>query len=171
MSIVERRSQDAAGSDRVNVITNAVLLSRRIRELQRRRQGLVAQQEQLRAQLPDWALEPLRLVGMTTEEIRSLVNEWSVAEAESGLDTIEQQLDEVDRQIEDLEKVLAGTASASLDEIEAVLSLAVTRFREIFATNPDDVFYDHGEARLLALIERVHEDLAGFLSRGQTDAG
>lgn len=171
MTIVERRSRDAAGTDRVNVITNAVLLSRRIRELQRRRQGLVAQQEQLRSQLPDWAVEPLRLVGMTTDEIRSLVNDWTAAEAESGLDDIEQQLDEVDRQIEDLEKLLATTPSTSLDEIEAVVSLAVARFREIFVTDPDDVFYDHGEARLLALIERVHEDLAGFLNRGQADAG
>jgi len=171
MTIVERRSRDAAGNDHVNVITNAVLLSRRIRELQRRRQGLVAQQEQLRSQLPDWAVEPLRLVGMTNEEIRSLVNDWSAAEAESGLDGLEQQLDEVDRQIEDLERLLATTPAASLDEIEAVVSLAVTRFREIFVTDPDDVFYDHGEARLLALMERVHEDLSGFLSRGQADAG
>lgn len=171
MTIVERRSRDTGGTDRVNVITNAVLLSRRIRELQRRRQGLVAQQEQLRSQLPDWAVEPLRLVGMTAEEIRSLVNDWSAAEAESGLDDIEQQLDEVDRQIEDLEKLLATTPAASLDEIEAVMSLAVGRFREIFVTDPDDVFYDHGEARLLALIERIHEDLAGFLNRGQADAG
>lgn len=170
MTIAERRSRDTAGADRANVITNAVLLSRRIRELQRRRQALVAQQEQLRSQLPDWAVEPLRLVGMTTEEIRSLVNDWSAAEAESGLDGIEQQLDEVDRQIEDLEKLLATTPSASLDELEAVVGLAVSRFREIFVTDPDDVFYDHGEARLLALIERVHEDLAGFLNRGHADA-
>ena len=73
------------------MITNAILLARRIHELQRRRQALVAHQEQLRAQLPDWAVEPLRLVGMTAEEIRSMVSDMSTAEARSGLQDVEQQ--------------------------------------------------------------------------------
>jgi hypothetical protein len=171
MTIAKGRNRVVRSSDRVNVITNSVLLARRIRELQRRRQNLVVQQEQLRAQLPDWAVEPLRLVGMTNDEIRSLVADLSTAEAESGLDDVEQQLDEIDRQVEELEGLLVTTPSSSLDELEAVIGLAVTRFREIFVTDPSDVFYDHGEARLLALIERVHEDLGGLAQSHRLDAG
>ena len=68
MRIAQSRIRDLPRADRRAVITNAILLARRIHELQRRRQALVAQQEQLRAQLPDWAVEPLRLVGMTGDE-------------------------------------------------------------------------------------------------------
>jgi len=171
MTSAERQMKTLATPERQNVITNAILLTRRIRDLQRRRQGLVERQEQLRTQLPEWAVEPLRLVGMTGEEIKSLVNDWSTAEAEAGLDEVEHDLDEVDRQIEELENLLVSTASDSLDEIEAVLSLAVSRFHEIIVTDPDDVFYDHGEARLLALIERVHEDLCGLLQRARLEVG
>jgi hypothetical protein len=153
------------------VITNAILLARRISELQRRRQALIAQQEQLRAHLPDWAVEPLRLVGMTGEEIRGLVNDMSTAEAESGLEEIERQLDSVDQEIDELESLLVATRANSLEEIEAVARLTVTRFHEIIVTDPSDVFYDHGEARLVALIERLQEDLSELVQRVRSDAG
>lgn len=171
MTIAERQSRTSATTGRLNVITNSILLARRIRELQRRRQGLVTQQEQLRTQLPDWAMEPLRLVGMTGEEIRRLVNDWSTAETEAGLDDVEKQLDDIDRQTEDIENLLVTTPSTSLEEIEAVIGLAVARFREIIVTDADDVFYDHGEARLLALIERAHEDLCGVLQQARLEVG
>ena len=153
------------------MITNAILLARRISELQRRRQALIGQQEQLRAQLPDWAVEPLRLVGMTGEEIRGLVNDMSTAEAEFGLEEIERQLDSVDQEIDELESLLVATRANSLDEIEAVARLTVTRFHEIIVTDPNDVFYDHGEARLVALLERVQEDLSELVQRVRSDAG
>lgn len=169
MTIAER--QTLPTSAKVSVITNSILLTRRIRDLQRRRQSLVAQQERLRTQLPDWAVEPLRLVGMTSDEVRGLVTDWSTAETEAGLDQIEHRLDDIDRQIEELETILVATQSSSLDEIEAVIGLAVVRFREIIVTDPEDVFYDHGEARLLALIERVHDDLCSLLQGTRLDAG
>lgn len=169
MTIVESRSQKLP-TDRTSVITNSILLTRRIRELQRRRRTLVGRQEQVRTQLPDWAVEPLRLVGLTNEEIRSLVVDLSTAEAESGLNEIEAGLDEIDRQIEELENILVTTPSGSFDELEAVISLAVDSFREIIVTDPNDVFYDHGEARFLALLERVQEDLSGLLRRSRLDA-
>jgi alkanesulfonate monooxygenase SsuD/methylene tetrahydromethanopterin reductase-like flavin-dependent oxidoreductase (luciferase family) len=170
MTIAESRSRKSPAGDRSSVITNSILLTRRIRELQRRRQALVGRQEQVRAQLPDWAVEPLRLVGLTNDEIRSLVANLSSTEAESGLNQIESDLEDLDRQIEDLENVLVATPSDGLDEIEAVIRLTVDRFREIIVSDPDDVFYDHGEARFLALLERVQEDLSGMLQRTRLDA-
>ena len=53
MRIAQTQIRDLPRADRAEVITNAILLARRIHELQRRRQALVAHQEQLRAQLPD----------------------------------------------------------------------------------------------------------------------
>lgn len=171
MTIAERQNRKFATTERLNVITNSILLARRIRELQRRRQAVVAQQEYLRTQLPDWAIEPLRLVGMTSEEIKSLVNDWSTAETEAGLDDVEKQLDEIDRHTEEIENLLVSTPSTSLEEIEAVIGLAIARFREIIVTDPDDVFYDHGEARLLALVERAHGDLCQLLQQARLEVG
>jgi hypothetical protein len=169
MRIAQSRSCELPRAPRTSVITNAILLARRIDELQRRREALVAQQAQLRTQLPDWAIEPLRLVGMTGEEIRSMVNDMAAAEAESGLEEIERQLDEIDRQIDEMENLLITTPSSSLEEIEAVVRLTAARFHEIMVTDPNDVFYDHGEARLVALIERVR-DLSGLIGRTRSDA-
>lgn len=171
MGSAPNTKQAVSGNEKISVITNSILLTRRIRELQRRRDALVARQDELRTQLPDWAIEPLRLVGMTGDEIRSLVNDLSTAETEVGLDEIDQHLEQIDRQIEDLETMLVKTSSSSLDEVETVLGLAVSRFREIIVTDSDDVFYDHGEARLLALIERIHSDLAGLLQSERLNAG
>ena len=170
MKLAERGMNIEALPDKVSVIANSVLLSRRIHDLQRRRQTLMTQQAQLRTQLPDWAVEPLRLVGMTGDEIRSLVNDWSSAETEAGLDDIERRLDQIDTQIEELESLLVKTPSASLEDISTVLGLAIERFRGIIVSDPEDVFYDHGEARLLSLIERVHEDLCTLLQRERLDA-
>jgi hypothetical protein len=94
----------------------------------------------------------------------------SAAEAESGLEEIERQLDQIDQQIDEMEGLLVGTPSGSLEEIEAVIRLAVARFHEVMVTDPNDVFYDHGEARLVGLIERVHEDLSDLIHRTRSDA-
>jgi len=170
MTIAKERPPASMAPAPISVITNATLLARRIRELQRRRRAIAEQQEQLRTQLPDWAAEPLRLIGMSNDEIQGLVADLSTVEAETGLDEVERRLDEIDRQIEELESLLASTPCSSLDEIEAVTNVAVGRFREMIVTDPNDVFYDHGESRLLGLIERIHEDLSGLVRRSRLDA-
>ena len=169
MNVAEQDHQQVVAKDNIRVITNALLLTKRIRDLQARRQNLVSRQEQLRTQLPDWAVEPLRLVGMTGNEVRGLVDDLSNAEAEAGLDDIEIQLNDIDQQIEELENILVNTKANSLDEVAKVMDLVITRFREIFVTDPGDVFYDHGEARLLWLIERVYEDLSNLVELSRQD--
>ncbi len=170
MNIAERQTHQVIAQDNIRVITNAMLLTKRIRDLQMRRQGLVSRQEHLRTQLPDWAVEPLKLIGMTSNEVRGLVDDLTSVEAESGLDDIEQELSEIDQQVEELENMLIKTRSNSLQEVATVMDLVMTRFREIFVTDPNDVFYDHGEARLLWLIERVHDDLNDLLQSSRQDA-
>ena len=167
---VAEHLQPAIEQDNIRVITNALLLTKRIKDLQARRHSLVSRQEQLRTQLPDWAVEPLRLVGMTGNEVRGLVDDLTNVEAESGLDDIESQLNDIDTQIEELENVLVNTKASSLGEVAHVMDLVITRFREIFVTDPSDVFYDHGEARLLWLVERVYEDLSSLTQLAQQDA-
>jgi len=169
MNVAEHH-QPVIEQDNIRVITNALLLTKRIKDLQARRHSLVSRQEQLRTQLPDWAVEPLRLVGMTGNEVRGLVDDFTNVEAESGLDDIESQLNDIDTQIEELENVLVNTKASSLGEVAHVMDLVITRFREIFVTDPSDVFYDHGEARLLWLVERVYEDLSSLTQLAQQDA-
>jgi len=170
MNVVEQNPKQVIAEDNIRIINNALLLTKRIRDLQVRRQNLVSRQEQLRPQLPDWAVEPLRLVGMTGNEVRGLVDDLSNAEAEAGLDDIEQQLNDIDQQVEELENILVNTKANSLGEVATVMDLVITRFREIFVTDPGDVFYDHGEARLLWLVERVYEDLTGLVELSRQDA-
>ncbi|MEM8951424.1 MAG: hypothetical protein AAGA21_18625 [Pseudomonadota bacterium] len=170
MNIAERQSHQVIAQDNVRIITNAMLLTKRIRDLQARRQSLVSRQEHLRTQLPDWAVEPLKLIGMTSNEVRGLVDDLTSVEAESGLDDIEQELNNIDQQVEELENMLIKTQSQSLQEVATVMDLVMIRFREIFVTDPNDVFYDHGEARLLWLIERVQNDLNALLETYHQDA-
>jgi len=169
MNVAEHRHQQVMTQDNIHVINNALLLTKRIRDLQARRQSLVSRQEQLRTQLPDWAVEPLRLVGMTGNEVRGLVDDLTNVEAENGLDDIDTQLNEIDQQVEELENVLVNTKANSLGEVATVMDLVITRFREIFVTDPGDVFYDHGEARLLWLVERVYEDMTDLVKISRQD--
>ncbi|MEK0083781.1 hypothetical protein [Benzoatithermus flavus] len=154
----------------MTVITNATLLIRRIGELQRKRAALAERQEQLRGSLPDWALAPLQLAGMSAAEIRQFMSDLSEAERKAGLDELERELEQLDRQIEELENVLLTTPACTLDGVQAMLDLAIARFRAQVATDPTDVFYDYGEARVLTFLERAADDLRAFLQAEQRAA-
>lgn len=143
----------------MTVIANTTLLIRRIGEMRRRREALVDRQERLRSTLPEWALAPLQLVGMTATEIKALMNDLSEAERKSGLDETERELDQLDQNIEELENLLLTTPARTMDGIRAVLDMAVARFREQTVTDPNDVFYDYGDARTLRFLERAADDL------------
>jgi hypothetical protein len=143
----------------MTVIANTTLLIRRIGEMRRRREALVDRQERLRSTLPEWALAPLQLVGMTATEIKALMNDLSEAERKSGLDETERELDQLDQNIEELENLLLTTPAHTMDGIRAVLDMAVARFREQTVTDPNDVFYDYGDARTLRFLERAADDL------------
>ena len=148
----------------MTVITNTALLIRRINELQRRRDSLVNKQDRLRRTLPEWALAPLQLAGMTSAEIKGLMTDLSTAERDAGLDEIERELEQLDAQIEELENLLLTTPARSLDGIQAVLDLAVARFRAQTVSDPNDVFYDYGDARILTILERASDDLRSLLA-------
>lgn len=151
----------------MTVITNATLLIRRIGELRRRRESLAERQERLRGSLPDWALAPLQLAGMSAAEIRAYMTQLSEAERKAGLDEAERELEQLDQQIEELENLLLTTPSCSLDGVQAVLDMAVARFRAQTVTDPTDVFYDYGDARILTFLERAADDLRALLLEGQ----
>lgn len=148
----------------MTVIANTALLSRRLSELQRRRDALVDKQDRLRRTLPEWALAPLQLAGMSSSEIRGLMSDLSAAERDAGLDEIELELEQLDSQVEELENLLLTTPARSLDGIQAVLDLAVSRFRAQTVSDPNDVFYDYGDARILTFLERASEDLRTLLA-------
>jgi hypothetical protein len=154
----------------MTVIANTTLLIRRIAELRRRRDALVDRQERLRGTLPEWALAPLQLVGMSATEIKAMMDDLSEAERKAGLDEIDSDLDRLDQQIEELENLLLTTPSRSLDGIQAVLDMAVARFRDQTVTDPNDVFYDYGDARTLRFIERAADDLRLLMSNTQRAA-
>jgi hypothetical protein len=154
----------------MTVIRNTILLVRRIAELQRRREGLVERQDRLRRSLPEWTFAPLQLVGMSAAEIRSAMGDLDRAEQAAGLDQIDHDIEALDRQIEELENVLLTTPSRSLEGIQAVLELAIGRFGAQTVSDPDDVFYDYGDARVLFFLERAADDLRGVIQETQRRA-
>jgi polyhydroxyalkanoate synthesis regulator phasin len=154
----------------MTVITNTTLLIRRTGELRRRREALVDRLQQLRGSLPEWALAPLQLVGMSPDEIRSMMSDLSEAERASGLEEVERELEQLDQQIEELENLLLTTPARSLEAIHAVLDMAVTQFRAQTVTDPGDVFYDYGDARMPTFLERALEDMRTLLQESQRAA-
>jgi hypothetical protein len=139
--------------------------------MQRRREALVERQERLRRTLPEWTFMPLQLVGMSRDEIQSLMSDLSDAEQQAGLDEVDQDIERLDSQIEELENTLLTTPARTLDSIQSVLELAIQRFRSQTTSDPDDVFYDYGDARVLFFLERVAEDLRGLLDGEQRSVG
>jgi hypothetical protein len=147
----------------MTVITNATLLIRRIGELRRRREALIERQERLRGGLPEWALAPLQLAGMSEAEIRAYMTSLSEAERRTGLSEIDHELEQLDQQVEELENLLLTTPARTLEGVQAVLDMAVARFRSQTVTDPTDVFYDYGDARILTFLERAADDLRALL--------
>jgi hypothetical protein len=139
--------------------------------MQRRREALVERQERLRRTLPEWTFMTLQLVGMSRDEIQSLMSDLSDAEQQAGLDEVDQDIERLDSQIEELENTLLTTPARTLDSIQSVLDLAIQRFRSQTTSDPDDVFYDYGDARVLFFLERVAEDLRGLLDGEQRSVG
>lgn len=154
----------------MTIINNSTLLVRRITDLQRRRDILLERQDRLRRSLPEWAFAPLQLAGMSASEIRSMMHEMSRTESEVGLDAIEHELEQLDQRIEELENELLTTRSRSLESIQAVLDLALARFKSQTATDPDDVFYDYGDARVLRFLERATDDIRALLHEAHREA-
>jgi hypothetical protein len=154
----------------MNVIANTTLLTRRIGEFRRRREALVDRQDRLRSNLPEWALAPLQLVGMSATEIKVMMDDLSEAERKSGLDEVDRDLEQLDHQIEELENMLLTTPARTLDGIQTVLEMAVARFRDQTVTDPNDVFYDYGDARTLRFLERAADDLRALMMDSQRAA-
>jgi hypothetical protein len=148
-------------------VVNNMLLIRRINDLHRKRDALIERQDRMRSVLPDWAIEPLKMAGMSAREIEDMVAEASMAEQQCGLSEIERDVDRIDQQIEEAENQLISAPHKSLDAVETVLRLAVDRLKRQVSTDPNDVFYDYGEARVMFMLDSVVEDLAAFTQAGQ----
>jgi hypothetical protein len=151
----------------MTVIVNNMLLVRRIADLHRKRQELADRQERMRSVLPDWTIEPLKLAGMSAREIDAMVSEMSTAEQNTGMADIEQEMERIDHQIEEIENQLISSRDKSLECVETVLRLAVGRLRTQVSTDPNSLFYDYGEARVIFMLESVVDDLRGYVAAGE----
>ena len=154
----------------MTVINSSTLLVRRITDLQRRRDVLLERQDRLRRSLPEWAFAPLQLAGMSSAEIRGMMQQMSRAESDAGLDDVDRELELLDQRIEELENELLTTPARALDSIHAVLDLALSRFRGQTSADPQDLFYDYGDARVLRLLERATDDIQALLQESHREA-
>lgn len=151
----------------MTVINSAILLVRRINDTQRKRDSLVDRLDMMRRGLPEWTFEPLQLVGMSAHEIRSAMSDLTRAESDAGIDEIEKEIEKLDSRLEELENLLLSTPARSLDCAQAVLDLAIHRFRSQTSNDPNDLFYDYGDARVLRFLERAAEDMRSIMSEDE----
>lgn len=151
----------------MTVINSAILLVRRINDTQRKRDALIDRLDIMRRGLPEWTFEPLQLVGMSSQEIRSAMSDLSRAEADAGIDEIEKEIEKLDARLEELENLLLSTPARSLDCAQAVLDLAIQRFRSQTSNDPNDLFYDYGDARVLRFLERAAEDMRSIMAEDE----
>jgi prefoldin subunit 5 len=147
----------------------SLCLSHRLRILRQRRQTLAQQYDALRRALPDSEFVPRQLATMTAGEIRALMSELAAAEAEAELSIIERELEMLDGTIEQVENQLLATPAPTVEAIQRVLEIALAHCRARTPTDPADLFYDYGDARLLMFLERVSQDLQ-LLSAAQYQA-
>ena len=151
----------------MTVINSAILLVRRINETQRRRDALVDRLDMMRRGLPEWTFEPLQLVGMSSQEIRSAMSDLSRAESDAGIGEVEKEIEKLDARLEELENLLLSTPARSLDCAQAILDLAIQRFRSQTTNDPNDLFYDYGDARVLRFLERAAEEMRTLMAEDE----
>jgi hypothetical protein len=156
---------------RMSVIANTTLLMRRTSEAHRRREALRAKREQASRALPEWAVMPLKLAGMSAVEIGAVLKGQVDVESEAGIEELDAEIEKVDGELDRIEMQLLSSPAAGLDGVRALLQLALGRMRETTVTDESSVFYDYGGARLLSLIERAADELDDALAEGQRKAG
>ena len=88
-----------------------------------------------------------------------MISGMSEAEQQTGIAELEQAMERLDQQIEECENQLISARHKSIDCIETVLRLAADRLRRQVSTDPNDVFYDYGEARVMFMLDSVIDDL------------
>lgn len=155
----------------MSVIANTTLLMRRASEAHRRRDALRAKREQTSRALPEWAVMPLKLAGMSAGEVEAVLKGQVAAEGEAGIEEMDAEIEKVDGELDRIETQLLASPSAGLDGVRALLQLALGRMRETTVTDETSVFYDYGGARLLSLVERAADELGDVLAEGQRKAG
>jgi hypothetical protein len=133
------------------LVADARLIERRL-ETTRARRAAAEAPAGTRAPLPDWAADTLVMLGMTRDEIARAEAETAAAPVADPGDAED---DSADAAVEALEDALLARAGESLDAVHALAEIALARLKRSAPVDPNDVFYDAGEARAVALFEQV----------------
>ena len=129
-------------------------LVQRLAKLRRRRAALVSQIDRLRGALPEWAAEPLRLVGLSAAEVSELtVPGAETDEHQQELEEARRKLAELQGQIDLLEDTVLASPVVSLDWLHAALDLARDRLSEEADLVGDVERLRSADPRSLALLD------------------
>ncbi len=155
------------------IIADTRLLERRLQTVRARRDPDEAAPDAA-APLPDWAADALVALGMTRAEI-------AAAEAARAADLDRRERDgadadddadaDADAAIDALEEELLGREDRSPATLHALGELALARLKRSAPTDPQDVFYDAGEARAVALFEHILAGLGRLRDEGWRRTG
>lgn len=137
------------------LVADARLIERRL-ETTRARRAAAEASAGTRAPLPDWAADTLVMLGMTRDEIARAEAETAAETAAApAADPDDAEPETADAAVEALEDALLARAGESLDAVHALAEIALARLKRSAPVDPNDVFYDAGEARAVALFEQV----------------
>ena len=137
-------------------------LFRHLIELHSRRGSLVGQLDRLRNNLPEWAAEPLRRIGMSATEVAELVNDGiDASKLEADRNELVRELARLDRQIDAAEARFLQTRTASLGWAEAALDLARLLLRSCETDGLEPNSARSVAARALALVDAAADCMSG----------
>lgn len=136
------------------IVEHVRLIERRLASLRAERDRLNAPRGST-AQLPTWAADALVHAGMTRDEIARFDTEPTVA-----LEDIDAQRERLDDTIEALENELVMRSDHSLESLQGLAEIALGRLRHAIPSDPNDLFFDAGDAQTLRLVERLADGLA-----------
>lgn len=135
------------------IVEHVRLIERRLASLRAERDRLSSPRGST-AQLPAWAADALVHAGMTRDEIERF-------DAEPAVDSedADAQRERLDDAIEALENELIMRSDHSLETLQGLAEIALGRLRRALPANPDDLFFDAGNAQTLRIVECLADGL------------
>lgn len=113
--------------------------------------------------LPDWAAEALVAAGMTRAEI----DDFNAERAAMDDDAVEARVEAVEATVQAMEDAYLEADALTIADLADLAELAQARLARTLTTDPNDVFFDHDNPRMLAVVQRLADGLRAFDDSGR----
>ena len=113
--------------------------------------------------LPDWAAEALVAAGMTRAE----VDAYAAERAGLDDDAVDARAEAVEATVQAMEDAYLDADALTLADLADLAELAEARLARTLTTDRNNVFFDHDNPRMLAVVRRLAAGLRAFDDSGR----